>query len=159
MSKKARLKRALRLKGEKRIKEEKPAGMADHMIPGIQLDMLTDRLNMHDPGLSLIADSDQWLGRFEMSDENLDAAGDGLDLMQHRIRKPLVFKKDYASAGAWLQGIDNYGRNKDHCEAELPRNPDTVPGDELGSGEVQSRAGDHETLEEEGITPAETPDN
>lgn len=161
MSKKSREKRRMRLRGEKRVEPDKPAGMAGYMIPGIRMDMLADRLREYDPEMELIDidDSDPWLGRFEMSEENLDSAGDGIGLMQRLIKPDAVWKEDYATAGKWLQLVNDYGRKTDRCEAELPRNKGAVPGDELEPREVQSRAGDYEAMEKEGSTPAETPDD
>jgi len=159
MSEKARRKRLMRLRGEKRDKDDKLPGSADYMIPMMRLDAITDQLQTNDPGISLIADHDQFMGRFEMSEENIDAAGEGLDAMNNMIGFDVRVTKDFAAAGAWLQRNQNYGHEGDRSEAELPPSQGAVPGEELESGEIPSRARDHETLEEEGRTPAETPDD
>lgn len=159
MSEKARRKRLMRLRGEKRAELDKPAGMAGYMIPGIDLDALTEQLVMQDPGGSLIDEDDPFMGRFEMSDDNIENAGDGLEQMRRIARRPPTPKPDYAAAGEWLRGFDNYGRERDRGEAEPPHNPGTGVGDELEGGEVQSGTGNHKTLAEEGSTAAETPDD
>ena len=85
MSEKSRRKRAMRLRGEKRVKDDKLKGLPPGAMPIFHLDDLVIRnVGGRDPA-SLIADNDPWLGRMGLSDENIENAGSGLQNMEETI--------------------------------------------------------------------------
>ena len=137
MSEKARKKRAMRIRGEKRVKTMKPKGLSPHATPMLTFtdsafDTLTDRypafpLEEHDP----------WLGRMGLSEENIENAGAGLQYMDEVIHGPRTHQYEDQYAG----------------------DEDTGTGDELETREVQGRAGDNETVGEEGTDPSEPADD
>ena len=132
MSEKARRKRLMRLRGEKRVKKDKSKGLPPGVTPLFRIPgMYTNYYAGRDP-TSLIAENDKWLGRWALSDENLETAGAGLQMIKEVTD----------------------GREPDRDETKPARSPDPIAGDELEEREVQSRAGDNTALDKEGTAPS-----
>ena len=122
----------MRLRGEKRVKKDKLKGLPPGVTPLFRPpELYMNPYAGRDP-TSLIAEHAPQLKRMELSDENIAAAGAGLQIM-----------KEVAD-----------GRETDRYEAEPARSEDTITGVELEEREVQSREGDNASLDEEGTDPS-----
>ena len=75
----------MRLRGEKRVKDDKLKGLSPGTMPIFHLDdLVTRNFGIRDP-VSLIAENDPWWGRMGLSEENIENAGSGLQNMEETI--------------------------------------------------------------------------
>ncbi len=154
MSEKARRKRLMRLRGEKRVKKDKLKGLPPGVTP------------LFRPA-ELFTNAYASRGEKRVKKEKLKGLSSDITPIfrfaeaaanRFKYRDPMSI---IAEHDRWSQRLEESkdGSEPDRAEAEPARNEDTIAGVELEEGEVQSRAGDNAPLAEEGTTQGEPADD